>query len=77
MVLSLLLTPVGRYIAGAVAALVILSGIYWKIRSDAISGVEVAAQADALRRTENALKAADSLNLTSERLRQHDSNQRD
>jgi hypothetical protein len=76
MVLSLLLTPVGRYVAGAFVALVILSGIYWKIRSDAVSGVEAAAQADALRRIENAVKASDALDLTPDRLRQHDANER-
>jgi hypothetical protein len=54
-----------------------MSGIYWKIRSDAVSGVEAAAQADALRRIENALKASDALDLTPDRLRQHDANERD
>jgi len=76
-VLSLLLTPVGRYVVGAAITLVILSGIYWKIRADAVSGVEAAAQSDVLRRTENALKASDALDLTPDRLRQHDKHERD
>jgi len=76
MVLSILFTPIGRYIAGAVIILVILSSIYWKIRSDAVAGIEAAAQSDVLRRTENALKASDALDLTPDRLRQHDKHER-
>jgi hypothetical protein len=76
MVLSLLLTPIGRYVAGAIVILLILSGVYLKIKSNAVAGMEAAAQADALRRTQNALKAASDLQFTPDRLRQHDSNER-
>lgn len=76
MVFSLLFTPVGRYVSGAIIVLLILSGIYLKVRSDAVAGMEAAANADALRRTENALKAASDLKFTPDRLRQHDSNER-
>lgn len=77
MVFSLLFTPIGRYAAITVAALVILFGIYVKIQDDAVAQIEASATMDRLRRTENALRASDSLKLTPDRLREPDSNERD
>jgi high-affinity K+ transport system ATPase subunit B len=77
MVFSLLFTPIGRYAVIAVAVLIILGGIYFKIRADAVAEIEAAATADVLRRTENAVRAGDSLKLSPDRLRDPDSNERD
>ena len=74
---SLLFTPIGRYAAIAVAVLAILFGIYVKIQDDAVAQIEASATMDRLRRTENALRASDSLKLTPDRLREPDSNERD
>jgi hypothetical protein len=75
--LGLLFSPLGRYIAIAAIALVVLGGIYAKIRSDAIAEIEAAATADALKRTQDALRAGDAVNLSSDRLRDNDGHARD
>ena len=74
---SLLFTPFGRYIAIAVAILVILGGIYLKIQADAVAEIEAAATADVLKRTQNAIRAGDAIKLTPDRLRDPDRNERD
>lgn len=74
---SLLFTPVGRYLVMAFAAIVILSSIYFKIRSDAISEVEAAAVADALRRTQDAIRAGDSVDTSPDSLLKSDGHRRD
>jgi len=76
-VFSLLFTPVGRYLAMAFAAIVILSGIYFKIRSDAIAEVEAAATADALRRTQDAIRAGDSVDTSPDGLLKSDGHKRE
>jgi len=76
-VFSLLFTPVGRYLAMAFAAIVILSGVYFKIRSDAIAEVEAAATADALRRTQDAIRAGDSVDTSPDGLLKSDGHRRD
>jgi hypothetical protein len=75
-VFSLLFTPIGRYAIIAVVVMMMLGGIYAKIRSDAIAEVEAAATSDALRRTENALRAGDSVDVSTGGLRQPDKFQR-
>ena len=75
--ISLFFTPLGRYITIGVGILVILFGVYLKIRSDAVSGIEAAATADAIRRTQDALRAGDSINLAPDKLREPDRNARD
>jgi hypothetical protein len=77
MVFSLLLSPIGRYLAILVAAVVVLSGIYMRIRADAIAEVEAAATSDVLRRTENAIHASDALDTSDAGVRKPDSNRRD
>ena len=74
---SLLLSPLGRYLAMAVAIVVTLGGVYFKIRADAIAEVEAAATADALRRTGDAIRAGDSVDVTSGGLRKPDGHNRD
>jgi hypothetical protein len=75
--LGLLFSPLGRYIAIAAIALVVLGGIYAKIRSDAIAEIEAIATADALKRTQDALRAGDAVNITPDKLRQSDGHARD
>jgi len=76
-VFSLLLTPVGRYVVFALAAVVLVFSTYMKIRSDAIAGVEAAATADALRRTENAITAGDAVDTSPDGLLKSDGHKRD
>ena len=74
---SLLFTPVGRYLTMAVLVIMILSGVYFKIRADAVAEIEAAAMADALRRTQNAIRAGDTVDTSPERVRDADRNKRD
>jgi high-affinity K+ transport system ATPase subunit B len=76
MVFSLLFTPVGRYLAMAAAVVVVLGGIYFKIRADAIAEVEAAATADVLRRTQNAVTAGDAVDVTPDGLLKSDGHRR-
>ncbi len=73
---SLLFTPVGRYLAMAAAVVVVLGGIYFKIRADAIAEVEAAAMADVLRRTQNAVTAGDAVDVTPDGLLKSDGHRR-
>ena len=74
---SLLFTPVGRYLAMAVAVVVVFGGVYFKIRSDAIAEIEAKATADALRRVENAVRAGDAVDVTPDGLLKSDGHRRD
>lgn len=76
-VFSLLFTPVGRYAIMAFIAIVVLSGVYFKIRADAVAEIEAAATADVLRRTRNAVGASDALDLSPDRVRDPDKHRRD
>jgi high-affinity K+ transport system ATPase subunit B len=76
MVFSLLFTPVGRYLAIGAAVVMVLGGVYFKIRADAVAEFEAAALADALRRTQNAINAGGAVDVRPERLRDEDPNER-
>jgi len=76
-VFSLLFTPLGRYAIMAFIAITVLSGVYYKIRADAVAQVEAAATADVLRRTRNAVGASDALDLSPDRVRDPDQHRRD
>lgn len=73
---SLLFTPVGRYLAIGAAVVMVLGGVYFKIRADAVAEFEAAALADALRRTQNAINAGGAVDVRPERLRDEDPNER-
>ena len=75
--IALLFSPIGRYVAIAVVVFIAASGIYYKIRADAIAEIAAAAQADALRRTKNAVNAGDAVDTSPDKLRQSDGNARD
>ncbi len=74
---SILFTPIGRYAIIATIAVITLSGIYFKIRSDAIAEVEAKAVADVLRRTQNAVRAGDAVDVTPDGLFKSDGHKRD
>jgi hypothetical protein len=76
-VFSLLFTPVGRYAIIAVIVVLTLSGVYFKIRADAIAEVEAADVSDALRRTQNAVRAGDAVDVTPDGLLKSDGHKRD
>jgi high-affinity K+ transport system ATPase subunit B len=76
-VFSLLFTPVGRYAAMGVIIVMALTGVYYKIRADAVAEIEAAATADVLRRTRNAVGASDALDLSPDRVRDPDQHRRD
>ena len=76
-VFSLLFTPLGRYAVMAFIAIAVLSGVYYKIRRDAVAEVEAAATADVLRRTGNAIRFGDAVNTSPDRVRDPDQHRRD
>lgn len=75
--IAFLFTPVGRYVAIGIIVFMAAAGAYWKIRADAVAEIEAAAQADVLRRTQNALTAGDAAGTSPDKLRQSDGNARD
>ena len=75
--ISLFFSPLGRYVTIGGSILVILLGIYLKIRADAVDGMKARAQSDIIERTKDALDAANSVNLDPERLRDTDGHRRD
>jgi len=75
--IPLFFTPLGRYITIGGGILVVLFGVYFKIRADAVEDIKAKAQADIIERTQNALDAANAVNLNPERLRDTDGNRRD
>ena len=74
---SLLFTPVGRCLTMAAVAIMVLSGVYFKIRADAVAEIEAAATADALRRMGRAVNAGDAVDTSPERVRDSDGHKRD
>lgn len=75
--IALLFSPLGRYLLiGGIVISILFVG-YLKIRSDAQAEMEAAAQADVLRRTQDALNASDAIDLSADRLRESDRNARD
>jgi hypothetical protein len=75
--IPLLFSPLGRYIAIGGGILVVLFGVYLKIRADAVEDMKVKAQADIIERTKDALDAANSVDLSPERLLDSDGHRRD
>jgi hypothetical protein len=72
-----LFTPIGRYITIAVFVLMVLAGIYVKIRSDAVSDYKAEATQEVLERTQNAIRAGDNAVISPDRLLQDDGHRRD
>lgn len=75
--MGLLFSPLGKYILIGGMVLSVLGGVYLKIRSDAIAEVTAAAQADALRRVQNAISSGDNAAVSPDRLLESDGHKRD
>ena len=74
---SLLFTPIGRYAIIAIIVMLTVSGVYFKIRADAVAEIEAAAVADALRRTQDAIRAGDTVDVSPDGLLKSDGHKRD
>ena len=61
----------------SVVAAIVLSGVYFKIRSDAIAEIEAKATADALKRVEHAINAGDAVDTSPDGVRKSDGFRRD
>ena len=75
--IGLLFSPLGRYILIGGIVIVVLGGVYVKIRSDAINEVKAQATSDALKRTQDAIAAGDAAAVSPDRLLQDDGHRRD
>jgi|OM-RGC.v1.034106491 hypothetical protein len=75
--IGLLFSPLGRYILIGGAVIMVLGGVYLKIRADAIAEVQAAATADALKRVQNAITAGDAAVVSPDRLLENDGHRRD
>ena len=75
--IALLLSPIGRYLMIGGLIVTAIGSFYLKVRSDAKAEIEAAAQADVLRRTQDALRAGDTVDVHPDRLREPDRNARD
>ena len=76
MILTFILSPIGRWIAGIGAAMLILGGVYVKITLDAKRRVEAQGTRESLTRTQDAVRAGDSVDVTPDGLRSDDSYRR-
>lgn len=77
MILTFLLSPIGRYVALGAIAVVLCTGLYWKIRSDAVALAEARRMEIELERIKNAIIAGDAVITDPERLRDKDRFNRD
>lgn len=75
--IGLLFSPLGRYILIGGVVIMVLGGVYLKIRADAIAEVQAAATADALKRVQNAITAGDAAAVGPDRLLENDGHRRD
>lgn len=75
--MALLLTPVGKYLAATFVVVMLWGAVYVKIRSDAVREVAAQSTADSLERTQDAIAAGDSVDVSPERLLENDGNRRD
>ena len=74
---SLLFTPLGRYAMIGAVAIMALFGVYMKIRSDAVVEIQAKATSDALRRTQDAIRAGDAVDTSPGGLLKSDGHRRD
>lgn len=75
--LSLLFSPLGRYVAIAIVALMFVSYGIHSIKEGAKAELEAAARADVLRRTQDAIRAGDAVDTSPDRVRESDGHKRD
>ncbi len=72
MILPFLLSPIGRYVALGAIAVVVCTGLFWKIRSDAVALAEARRIEIELERLQNAIRAGDSVDVSPDGLRKPD-----
>ena len=72
MILTFLLSPIGRWIAGIGAVLLILGGVYVKITIDAKRRIEAQGTKESLTRTQDAVRAGDNVDTSPDGLRSDD-----
>lgn len=77
MIPAFLFTPIAKYLIIALVTLAVCGGLYWKIRSDGASDVVIQATSDALQRTQDAIRAGDSIDTSPDGLRKSDGYRRD
>lgn len=75
--ITLLFSPLGRYMVIGGVLLMVLGGIYVKIRHDAVTDYKAAATSEALKRTQNAIAAGDAAAVSPDRLLDNDGHRRD
>jgi len=75
--ITLLFSPLGRYIAIGGVLLVVLGGVYVKIKSDAVAEYQAKATSEALKRTQDAIAAGDAAAVSPDRLLESDGHRRD
>lgn len=75
--ITLLFSPLGRYMVIGGVLLMVLGGIYVKIRHDAVSEYQAKATSNALKRTQDAIAAGDAAAVSPERLLDNDGHRRD
>jgi hypothetical protein len=75
--IGLFFSPLGKYLLIGGLVLSLLGGVYLKIRGDAIAEVTAEAQADALRRVQNAISSGDNAAVSPDRLLESDGHKRD
>jgi hypothetical protein len=71
-ILPFLLSPIGRYVALGAIAVVVCTGLFWKIRSDAVALAEARRIEIELERLQNAIRAGDSVDVSPDGLRKPD-----
>lgn len=75
--ISFLFSPIGRFLAAVGGILLAIATVYGKGRRDARQKLEAEANADALHRTQSAIRSGDNAAVSPERLRDNDDHRRD
>ena len=75
--IGFILSPIGRIISVVGGVLLAIATVYGKGRRDARQKMEAEANADALNRTQAAIRAGDNAAVDSTRLRDNDGHRRD
>ena len=75
--IAFLLTPVAKYVAATFVVVMLFGAVYVKISSDAVRKAAAQSTIDALKRTQDAIAAGDSVDVSPERLLENDGNRRD
>lgn len=75
--IGFLFSPIGRFLTAVGGVLLAIATVYGKGRRDARQKLEAEANADALARTQSAVRAGDNAAVTPARLRDNDGYRRD